>query len=193
MEAKKEKEKINVSIGVEYFMRHLFGKSYHHYVGSHDFKKWKKDMIKVLKSIDRAVDETIESTDKMHLQEIKKMIESGIESVESANSSDELNTKTMVCLSYTVFLILGRKPENIRKNSVSNKNCWKLNDYRTIHYSQNYEQKAKLLLSLPNHCKYSENFKNKKPLIDVFSEIRNYKDFVEWFKKEYPDIYLEIF
>jgi hypothetical protein len=27
----------------------------------------------------------------------------------------------------------------------------------------------------------------------VFSEIRNYKDFVEWFKKEYTNIYLEIF
>jgi hypothetical protein len=186
-------EKINVSMSVEYFMRHLFGESYYHYVGNHDFKEWKKDVTKVLKSIDRAVDETIESTDKMHLFEIKTMIERGLKSIEKSDSFNSLNSETIACLSNTMFLILGKRPNNMRKKSVSNKNCWKLNDYRTIHFSQNYEQKAKLLLSLPDNWKYSENFKNKKQLIDVFSEIRNYKDFVEWFKKEHTDIYLEIF
>jgi hypothetical protein len=174
------------------FYEALVWRSYYHYVGNHNFKEWKKDLVKVLKSINRAINETIE-TDKMHLQEIKEMIERGIKSIEKSDSFNSLNSETIACLSYIIFMILGKRPGNMRKKSVSNKNCWKLNEYRTIHYSQNYEQKAKLLLSLPDHWKYSENFKNKKSLIDVFSEIRNYKDFVEWFKKEYTNIYLEIF
>ncbi|HQB11291.1 MAG TPA: hypothetical protein PLW37_15620, partial [bacterium] len=83
MKTKSEQEKINVSMTVEYFMRHLFGESYYHYVGNHNFKEWKKDLVKVLKSINRAINETIE-TDKMHLQEIKEMIERGIKSIEKS-------------------------------------------------------------------------------------------------------------
>ena len=97
-------------------------------------------------------------------------------------------------LTKIVFLLIGQVPNNWEKRKTNFNKEWKLDKYRNINYTSNYQQMTFLILD--NYKTYSKSINGLsiKKLWDKLNyEFHNdYFKFINWFKNNHFDIYKKI-
>lgn len=87
-------------------------------------------------------------------------------------------------------------PNNWREKTVRMTDSnWKLNEERTIIYLQNNEQKKNVIFEKLNRGLYEEKLAKYSKMREIYllDFNGNENDFMNWFKSEFPLVYLELF
>lgn len=189
MRDKKENVSVYVPMSFEYLMSSLFGQQFYHgYVGYLRLKRWKKDLIKILKTVRKTIEINID-TDEFHKNELCSKCDLGIRKLKESKYKDQLDVNMVESLTRIVFMLIGDMPENSRKKSTANPKCWKLDQARKITYVQTLHQRVWLIM----HRARIRGEKNPDydELWEKHFEYRGDKRrFIEWYKEAYPDKYL---
>jgi len=182
-----------VDIGLTYLFSMIYGQEKCNLKENATLRKFKENFSKLLITIKKSFLDTCEYTDKNHRDEIIKLINDEVEKIKEQNSIIDLHTSLIIFFPKLCFLLIGHIPQNFTKPGKDNRSSWNLNEYRQVEYKQSHKQKRKLLNSLLINEKIAD-------LKSYKLELRNYhntqikgEDFLNWFKRKYPHIYVEIF
>lgn len=189
-------ESVYLNLDFEHLLSNLYGKSTTHgIVGMKDKTTWLKTILKVLSSIEKAINQSIETNDINHKNELSFLCYKTKENVEKASNINSINLEVISGLVKIIFILLGQMPNNWFKKIVNRPDSWKLNDFRTIIYTQNYTQKANLIIYLSDKSAYNEGLPHKNDLnLILYKDFQNNNQkFVDWFKQNYPNNYLKMF
>ena len=187
-------KEVTVSYDFEHLLSNLFGKNrYHGFVGTHKVARWKGELTKVVRAIQRTVKINVD-TDDFHRRDIVDCCERTIPSLKAAQTSNEVNTVMIEFAIKTIFMLLGHLPDNWDKKSISNPKLWRLDTFRKLAYIRTPEQRANLVLSLTDRYGYSDRLpKWRDLLLKRHTEFKGDPvKFLEWFKQNYRDVYDEI-
>lgn len=188
-------EEINIPISFEYLLSFLFGKqNYHGHCGFHSFSTWKKEQLKLIKTIRKAVKINVDS-DIYHRNTILRSCDLAIQQIKNAKTKDAVNIAMIEYCVKIIFALLGNFPDNWDKRGTSNWQTWKLDTYRKLIYTSTLDNKANLILSLAGSDKYGEKIPNDRDLFmtRILEFAGDSEGFVNWFKHEYPRTYKDIF
>lgn len=180
-----------------FLIHNLYGdKDYRLIHTTHDFTDAKKCFLKIIKSIKFAIEETITITDDYHKQELLNTVNKSEELIKSSKSFDSLDQQMISFQSELIFLLIGSMPHRWQQQKVINKRrLWKLDDYRQIQYTQNINQKEKLIFRAVQG-KYKDKFGSwDEFLYNIYYKQchHNPHELISWLKKNHPDIYYDIF
>lgn len=140
---------------------------------------WKERIIKLIKTIDKAIKSSVEVLEISFEEEIKKLISNEIKYIKQKEYQEieELTGDLSVCLAKIIFTLLGEIPDNYRlKQNVSLRNSWKLNSTRTIQIIQNKKQKSAMI-----HKKFKA--KELELFSNEYKKINPSDDFFTWIIK----------
>lgn len=186
---------ISIPIEYEYLLSFLFGKSnYHAITGTQDIKFLKKTFTNIFKSITRSINLNIYSCDQTQKNELLSICDNALADIKKPANSEILNIRMITNLTKIVFLLIGQVPNNWEKRKTNFNKEWKLDKYRNINYTSNYQQMTFLILD--NYKTYSKSINGLsiKKLWDKLNyEFHNdYFKFINWFKNNHFDIYKKI-
>jgi hypothetical protein len=187
---------MNLSLQFENMLSLLFGKVNHHgHVGYMSKSAWRKTLLKIINAMEKSIKQNMNFTDENQKAEVDNIIKQLKSKISISKTLNQTNHDTILGFVKLIFNILGRFPYNWEKKNTSRAELWKLNEFRTLRYTQNFNQKASLIIHLSEYTDYNEGLPPKrdlqKKLCIVFKN--NEAEFVEWFKKHYPNTYLKIF
>jgi hypothetical protein len=168
---------------------------YHGYVGAVSARTWKKDLAKTTRYISRAI-ELNARTDSFHRRELLETRERLVSQIEGSKTADQANLAVIESLVKLVFMLLGDMPDNWNQKSPYRDSFWRLEAHRSQHFSQSSAQKVRLLIDLVD--------RRQRVKLDLgdYGSLReayvscsggNPEQFLEWFKREYPASYCEVF
>ena len=187
-------------IGPEFNMllSELYGKQLHYEIGI-KFTAYQKNLLKIIGTIEKAVNENISGTDEYHKEILLNRIKDIKDIVKSTQKRKELFEQSIIALLIEIiFILIGELPNNIGRSldgdkELTNTHHWILNRYRNIFYTQNYFQKKNLIFYYYSLAVNSNSKIKKSYLIEKYAECNhNDKLFINWFKKEHPSEYLSI-
>src|SRR5947199_7277141 len=140
--------RIYTDIDFEHFLSRLFGKrAYHGFVGEHSLSTWKKELTRIVRTVQRAIRLNVD-TDDFHRDDMLETCERAIQNIKAANLPDEAST-AMIKFSVAInFMLLGQLPDHWENDHVSHTKYWKLDRYRKLIYIRTPEHKANLLIHL---------------------------------------------
>lgn len=188
------KEEIYVNHDFETLLSHLFGKNYHGDSGSLTISDWKKRLIKIINSIEKGIKYNVNS-DTFHKDKLNLFCETAKDEINKSISINQINTDTIRCLVRIIFYLLGDMPDNWNLKITNKLHHWKLDENRTLYYTQSPTQKVNLILNISRNSNYNnilpEYSELSKKRFDEFQ--KNDIKFMEWFKETYPAVYMEIF
>lgn len=155
-------------------------------------RAWKKTLRKVLEELYRYTRENVE-TDELHWQMLLSCFVAAHESLKE----EEFWPSYVEAITRLALLLLGDYPDH-RKRKTGKKRAehYRLNRLRDLKYMQTQDQRLKVLLAA-----HAAGF----PELSVaprtaLSEFRaqygykpDYKDFMHWYKKSYPNDYAAVF
>lgn len=181
---------ISLSIEFEYLLRRLFGVRYHGWAGWHPRASWKKALVKIMNAMEKTIGLNVNS-DSLHLEQLYKSIEVARAAAKTEKFCESEYIRGLVEI---IFLLLGRTPDNSRRR-VANKDAhFRTNRYRSLHYTQNLSQKANMIKDYgPPAWDRQERDKVHERYWTALKTKDGVKTFVDWYKKEYPDRYAELF
>jgi hypothetical protein len=115
--------------------------------------------------------------------------------LKKAKNKEILNVLSIEYLVKLVFSLQGNFPNNWNKKSVNLHHNWKLDRFRKVTYMQTNENKVNAIF---DYFGNPQNSEEREKVHELFRKRDidfkgNAFEFVEWFKKEYTDIYLQIF
>ena len=174
----------------------MFGKSnYHAITGSQDIKFLKKTFSKIFKSISRSINLNIYSCDQTHKDELLYLCDNALLKIKSEKNAEILNLQMITSLTKITFLLIGQFPNNWHKRKTSFNKEWKLDKYRNIIYTSNFQQKTFLILE-----KYKDyaDLKSDPKIEELWNKLNydfrnDYFKFVNWFVENHFNIYKKIF
>lgn len=145
------KKFLKIPIQLSYLFWDIFWEwEYQSFKDNWYFSDYKKQYIKLIKTFKKTVKDNILVSDNYFLEEISQEIEKSILDCKKSKNIDELNIELISFLTKFSFLLLWKKPDNFlfdrmyfSKTKKVNSN-WKLNNFRSIQYTQNKEQKINL-------------------------------------------------
>ena len=190
----KKDDQILVPLGFELMLRGLFGDlSYPTFSGHKSFISWKKAILRLAKAMLRTAKLNVES-DSYHEDSISSHFDQGIASLKASKTINEVNIAFIQLLASVNFELLGNFPRNFREANTSHFVHWTLDDHRKLQYSQSNQQKINVIFSLLKDDRYKNRLPKRDDLLDVRASFgADKRGFLDWFKKEHPDIYLEVF
>ena len=190
-----------IIIGPEFNMllSELYGKQLHYEI-SIEFNEYKKFLLKIIKTIEKSINENLSETDEYHKKIIFDRIEFIRNFIQSPQKRKEIFEQSIIAQYIEIiFILIGELPNNIGRSldgekELTNTHNWILRRHRNIVYTQNYSQKRNLIFdyySLAVNC----NSKIKKSYLNQKYIECNQNDrlFINWFKKEHPSEYICIF
>lgn len=189
-------ESIYVSLQFENMLSLLFGKDNHHGdIDNMRHSDWKKNILKIINAIEKSVNQNVSFTDDYQKAELDRIINQVKVKVSGSKSINQTNHDTILGMTKIIYNILGRFPYNWDRKNTSRRENWNLREFRTLGYTQNYAQKANLIIHLSDYSDYNEGLPTKRELQKkLYMELKNDDfEFVEWFKLNYPQAYLKIF
>ena len=173
----------------------LYGdKTYREIKDYHSISIYRKHLLKLVKSINFAIEMNLEYTDNFHRTQLHELIESITEDIKSSKSLEALDQHFIAFETELIFTLIGLMPRTI-KSIENRKNYWQLDCHRKIMYIQNSEQKKHVIYSII----HNEKYKGKLPNFEELQEVYHYKCkadpkiLINWFRKTYPKIYAEVF
>lgn len=113
---------------------------------SNSLSTWKKYLIKAVKSIHLTIKSTVEVYDQDWLDQISEIVIDGEDSIKRASDIEEAISALAETFIRISFLQTGFMPyrKGVVKNHPLRKDLWKFNQFRTVIYTQNDEQKIRL-------------------------------------------------
>ena len=180
------------SLPYEHFLSELYGsKSYHGYVGSVRFRRWCKDVVRVINTIRKCIEINVVS-DNIHMHELVTECERGATNVDKSMTIDDAACSAVKSLAMICFLLIGKNPDHFFLDQPFAEKYWVLRSERSVCYSQSIAQKAKAIVNLERHGAIGDA---KKQVIE--SQCHrfggNARAFVEWFKQNHTEAYLKWF
>ena len=200
-----ERETINVPLSFEHLLTQLFGQSFYNVsAGVHWSGVWKIYLSKLITAIENSILVNVDTCDTSHKKKLMLLCKGALKKIKEGKNKDELNIAAIESLTRIVFELMGQMPDNWTpqklKGSVKCFKSWELDGHRKLTYTQTTHQKVMLILSsadsgaytdrLPGQCELHDKFWHS-PKLGGFGGDSN--KFIQWFKKEYQDIYLELF
>ena len=153
--------------------------------------EWKVVLRKVLHELDRYVQANVDC-DELH----SMFIATGLFSADESLNQDDFWPGYAEGLTRVILLLLGDYPDHHRrKGGPKAKDHYSLSLMRTLQYGQSVEQRSRTLLVAGNVGLPGLRTRPR----DVLMGIRQagfggtHADFVQWFKKKYPDEYTAVF
>jgi len=191
-------KKINTvkDINLSFLFRQLYGEhgyfEPYHEISLQDYKK---HILKMIDTIKASIVQTIVAVDSHHLKQLLMQIENCKIEIRKARSFGLLFSIAITFQSKLILNLIGELPENFGKRKVTNQpSNWRLNKYRQIGYTQSREQKFELLRKLFKEGQLSNISKNySEAIIKYQSDHLKGEDLYSWFKRLYPQKYIEIF
>ncbi len=184
-----QKDFINITSEIEDFLSTVLTKKKYHWFAWQiiSFNNWKKINEELFLYLKKSIEKNIFS-DNIHIEELEKLLSRYEEKIKTSKKMEELSFQTLKHLYLLIFVILWDFPNNCNKSPQSkNKN---LNNYRTICYNQSLEQKINIIQK--EISKYT-NLSDRDIIEKRYEFWFNSKKFIEWFKKEYPEVYCKLF
>ncbi len=153
-------------------------------------KDWKGILKRLVSAIEKSIQRTV-TTDGFHRSQLDRYLGNLKEASKSKQVAD---IEVIHALVGIVFELLGGVPNYSRRRVINRQDDYVLTKLRTLHYSQWPWQKVNTILGAANRLPFSNYHKYD----DLFyTYVRNYngdaEGFINWYKKEYPDAYLEMF
>lgn len=184
-------------MSLSHLIHNLYGsKDYRLIHTSHDFTDAKRYFLKIIKSINYAIEETIKITDNHHKQELINTINSAEKSIKSSKDFNSLDQQMISLQSELIFLLIGCMPHQWQEEKVINyRRIWKLDGCRQIQYVQNSNHKRNIIFGAVQG-KYKEKFGSWDEFLHniYFLQCHNDPDeLILWFKENHPEIYYELF
>jgi hypothetical protein len=191
-----KKDDIYIPIELEHLMTFLFGKrSTHGLAGSHSMRTWKKHVQRIARAIRHAAYVNVDSGDLFHRNLLLRLCEQVEGEISRARTNDEINLLTIRYLVHMVFHLMGDMPNHWGRQAVNRSGDWRLDANRKLIYTQTAEQKKNLIFHLPVTHEFKGRIPNPLDLILKFRRDcrRDPRKFIEWFRREYQTVYLEVF
>lgn len=185
---------VDIPIDVEHFLGSILGKRSHGSAGCHQVNVWKNYCKKLIEHLEKYVSANV-VTDRFHREAIERSTNKMKEAVDS-NSREPLLVAGLfeLCL-----LLLGGVPNHWNRERINRPEYFLLNEFRSLHYSHSHEQKARMVLThyirpLLRQSSQDPKVNQLRGRYRRFCERKGpYADFVESFRKEYPNEYLNLF
>jgi hypothetical protein len=187
-----------ISDSFQITLRFLFGDRNHRYDSDYaTLRDWKSKIMKILKSIETSIEQTIDTVDNQHKRHLLTICNDTKTQVKESKSFDEINEKSINGLVNIVFNLIGERPDNWEMSRVNNKKHWRLNSQRQILYIQNPEQKVDIIIKNAfrmHELNETEEY-NHQLLINKLKKDFNNNEikFLEWYKKHHNEKYIELF
>jgi hypothetical protein len=184
-----------VDFGLTLLFNQIYGEDeYYSFKENSLLSDYKKQFIKLIKTIQNAFISSCFQTSTIHITEIKKLVEEEINNITRSKDVETIYKNLVIFYPKLLFLIIGEIPQNSQvKKKLSNKSNWTLNKYRQISYIQNDEQKYNLLIKILEN-NYFDDLESLVELRKKFSkDNKQFKSFTEWFKNNFPIHYIKIF
>jgi hypothetical protein len=191
-----KKDDIYIPIELEHLMTFLFGKrSTHGLAGSHSIGTWKRNVQRITRAIRHAMYVNVDSGDLFHRKLLLGLCEQAGRDIGRAETKDEVNLLTIRYLVHLVFHLMGDMPDHWGRRVVNRSRDWRLDDNRKLIYAQTAEQKTRLIWSLPETQEFKGIIPTKLALWLKFRRDcgSDPNKFIEWFRREYQPVYLEVF
>ena len=172
-----------------HLIHNLYGdEDYRLIKSSHDFADARKYFLKIITSLEFAIEETIEIIDNHHKQEMLDTINRFKESIRLSKSFESLDQEMISFQSELIFLLIGFMPHRWQQKKVINyRRIWKLDGYRQIQYIQNSNHKTNIIFGAVQG-KYKEKFGSWDEFLHniYFNQCHNDPDeLILWFKKNH--------
>jgi hypothetical protein len=178
-------------------IHNLFGdKPYREVKSWQSPKELKKYLLKIIKAYEKSISLNVDFADLGHKITIFNLLEFYSNQIKLSKTFGELDQTFISLQSELIFLLIGKMPNNWREKTIRMTDSnWNLNEERTIIYIQNNEQKKNVIFEKLNRGLYAEKLPEYSKMREIyqFNFNRNENDFMNWFKNEFPLIYLELF
>ncbi len=178
-----------------FLMHQLYGqRSYSELKDNHDFAKTKKYYLKLIKSFNHAIFETIEIADKSQLKSLTNILRNGEKEINLCKTFSEIDQIFISIETKLIFQLLGQIPNRSRDKTVLNrKENWVLNNFRQIQYVQNSKNKELMIFKLIQD-RFIDKFGDWSDFVFLYYEKcgDNVDRLMDYLRLNHPDIYAEI-
>jgi hypothetical protein len=172
----------------------MFGESCYGFTGLRKVSSWKRYRLNIVKAVRNSILVNLDTADELHKNKPLELCDQASQSIRETGEKDRLNLLAIEYLIRVIFELMGRMPNHWSMKAVNRLEDWKADTFRKLTYVQTTKQKVELILSLPCMDKYRTRFAHEWELSKKLRHLKDDGDrFVKWFKREYPDIYVEIF
>jgi hypothetical protein len=181
---------VEISIADEVFLMRLFGHPMLYLHGLNSERKWKKIQARISSVIKKAVENNLQS-DGFHTARIGSFVE---KMDTACNSKDNADVQVILSLVGIVLELLGRVPNYSDRRALNRKDDYFLSGLRSLRYTQTPYQKIRTIIEAARYKPYCDYHKSDDLHEVLVSQYNTDVDgFLEWYKKEYPKVYCELF
>jgi hypothetical protein len=139
---------------------------------------WRKYVIKVMDAIQISIEESIEIRDPKWMSDVKDNLSHGKKLAKSSKNPDDLFSAFTATLLRQVFIQIGFMPERTGKERITlQRECWRLNDVRSVQYIQSKKQ---IEASFWSQQQKEIGFDNQMELNREYRESMSKLPFSEW-------------
>ena len=193
---KNNKVEISIPTNFETILKQLYGcANYHGSSGHHNYIWLRKIYTKIINSIKRSIILNLTELDNYHKNRLIKHCDDTMLGIKKTTNINRININIIGFYTKLTFQLLGDLPDNWNNIKTANNSCWKFDKHRKIIYLSNNEQKTFIIL---------DSFKDYAKELSPISEdelwnklnyefLNNYNKFIEWFKIEFPLVYIKLF
>lgn len=181
---------VELSILAEIYLAKILGSTLLYSHGTLDEKRWKSILSRIVTAIEKAIKQNV-ITDHFHKSELEKYVDDLKKCCKKKECTDPSIVLSLVSI---IFELLGGTPNYTNQRRMNRNGDYVLTSQRKLQYFQSPYQKVKTILRASQENAYSK-FHNHD---DLFSEFAltfhsNAEEFLKWYKKKYPKVYLMIF
>lgn len=178
-----------------FLMHQLFGqRSYGELKDYHYTAEAKKYYLKLIKSFNHAICETIEIADKNQIKSLTNILQNGERQIKLCKTFSAIDQTFIAMETKFILQLLGQIPNHNREKTVLNrKENWKLNGLRQIQYVQNSKNKELMIFKLIQD-NFMVRFGDWSDFVSLYSEKcnSNIDELLDYLRLNQPDIYAEI-
>lgn len=181
---------VHISVADEVFLMRLFGQSMANVHGLNSQKKWKKIQARISNAIKKAARYNFQS-DGFHTTRVRSFLD---KMHTACNSKDNTDPEMILSLVGIIFELLGQVPNYSERRVLNRNDDYFLSGLRCLYYSQTHSQKVRTIIEAARYKPYCEYHKSDDLHEVLDCQYRgDVEGFLEWYKKEYPKVYCELF
>lgn len=187
---RKDMSSVIISLLSEDFLRSLFGQPMYLIHGRRSQATWRKILNKIIKILERSINQNV-ITDGFHISRLNRYIKLLKNACKSKNITD---IDIILWLTGIILELLGGVPDYKNRGRINRNDDYVLNDFRMLQYSQTLHQKMLTILEASRYKPYCDYHKHDELVDTCYHTFHdNPTEFIQWYKDNYPDVYLKLF